>query len=170
MISGQTDPRDREGSWKEEWEAFIHIRQKEANMFGLGFLKLFAVLIDDLLFAEDDEKKRAETVSQEETAMESHDPIKKSPGKAKELGVLFAVLGTLAVTQPDGTVKFYATFPLGGTQMSVLELDSGKTWMIRESGVHGKAGDIIDYDSGEIRHWNYTDGSIRCGGLQHGEE
>jgi len=127
-------------------------------------------VIDDLLFAEDEEKMRTEAISHEEPAMEAHKPIKKSPRRMKNLFVLFALLGTLAVTQPDGTVKFYATFPLGGTQVSVLELDSGKTWMIRESGVHGKAGDIIDYDSGEIRHWNYTDGSIRCGGLQHGEE
>ncbi len=139
-------------------------------MFGLGFLKLFAVLIDDLLFAEDDEKKRAETFSQEETAMESHDPIKKSPGKAKELGVLFAVLGTLAVTQPDGTVKFYATFPMGGTQMSVMEVDSGKTWMIRKTGGLGNAGEIVDYDSGQIRFWNYTDGPRSCGGLLQEEE
>jgi|GEM_PF-3518571 len=139
-------------------------------MFGLGFLKLFAVMIDDLLFAEDEEKMRTEAISHEEPAMEDHKPIKKSPRRMESLFVLFAVLGTLAVTQPDGTVRFYATFPMGGTQMSVMELDSGKTWMIRESGVHGMAGEIIDYDSGEIRHWNYTDGLRSCGGLQHGEE
>ena len=55
---------------------------------------------------------------------------------------LFAVLWTLAIMQPNGSVKLYATFPMGGTQMSVLELDTGKTWMIRESGVHGNAGQI----------------------------
>ena len=66
MISAQTDPRDREGSWKEEWEAPTHIRQEGAKMFGLGFLKLFAVLIDDLLFSEEEENKRADAISQEE--------------------------------------------------------------------------------------------------------
>ena len=45
--------------------------------------------------------------------------------------MLLAVLGALSIVQPDGSVKFYATFPMGWTQMSVLELDTGKTWMIR---------------------------------------
>lgn len=45
-------------------------------MFGLGFLKLFAVLIDDLLFSEDEEKKQAEAISQEEPEMEDHEPSK----------------------------------------------------------------------------------------------
>ena len=89
--------------------------------------------------------------------------IKKSPGKTKNMVALFALLGTLAIMQPNGSVKLYATFPMGGTQMSVLELDTGKTWMIRESGVHGNAGEIIDYDSGEIYQWNTTDGFRRCG-------
>ena len=95
--------------------------------------------------------------------MRKNEPIKKSPGKTKNMVALFALLGTLAVMQPNGNVKLYATFPMGGTQMSVLDLDTGKTWMIRESGVQGNAGEIIDYDSGEIYHWNHTDGSSRCG-------
>jgi hypothetical protein len=77
--------------------------------------------------------------------------------------VLFAVLGTLAVTQPDGKVKFYWTYPMGGPQTSVMEFDSGKTWMIRESRGLGQAGGIIDYDSREIRYWNYADGCKRYG-------
>lgn len=95
--------------------------------------------------------------------MRKDKPIKKSSGKTKNMVALFALLGTLAVMQPNGNVKLYATFPMGGTQMSVLDLDSGKTLMIRESGVPCNAGEIIDYDSGEIYHWNYTDGQKRCG-------
>ena len=102
--------------------------------------------------------------------MESHEPIKKSLRKTKNMVVLFTLLGTLAITQPNGNVKLYATFPMGGTQMSVLDLDTGKTWMIRESGVQGNAGEIIDYDSGEIYHWNYTDGYRRCGDWKREEE
>jgi hypothetical protein len=83
---------------------------------------------------------------------------------------LLGLLGTLAIMQPDGTVKRYATFPMGGTQMSVLELDTGKTWMIRKSDVHGSTGDIIDYDNGDIYHWNTTDGCRRCGDRQRQEE
>ena len=88
----------------------------------------------------------------------------------KRIFGLLAILGTLTVMQPDGSVKFYATFPMGGTQMSVLDLDTGRTWMIRKSDAHGNTVDIIDYDSGEIYNWNTSDGCIQCGGLQRWEE
>ena len=81
----------------------------------------------------------------------------------KRIFGLLAILGTLTVMQPDGSVRLYATFPMGGTQMSVLELDTGKTRMIRQRGEHGNAGEIIDYDNGDIYYWNSTDGCRRCG-------
>ena len=67
----------------------------------------------------------------------------------KRIFALLSLLGTLAVMQPDGRVKTYATFPMGETQMSVLEVDTGRTWMIRKSDAHGNTVDIIDYDHGE---------------------
>ena len=75
---------------------------------------------------------------------------------------LLSLLGTLAVMQPDGSVKTYATFPMGGTQMSVLDLDTGRTWMIRKADAHGNTVDVIDYDSGETYRWNTTDGCRKC--------
>jgi hypothetical protein len=81
----------------------------------------------------------------------------------KRIFGLLAILGTLTVMQPDGSVKVYATFPMGGTQMSVLELDTGRTWMIRKSDAHGNTVDIIDYDNGEMVHLNTTDGCTKCG-------
>ena len=94
----------------------------------------------------------------------------KKLSKMRRFLALLAVLGTLTVLQPDGSVKFYATFPVGGTQMSVLELDTGRTWMIRTSDELGNTGTVIDYDSGEIYQWNTTDSCRRCGGLQRWEE
>ena len=76
---------------------------------------------------------------------------------------LLSLLGTLAVMQPDGSVKVYATFPMGGTQMSVLDLDTGRTWMIRKADAYGNTVDVIDYDSGETYRWNTTDGCRKCG-------
>ena len=96
--------------------------------------------------------------------------MKKPLSKMRKFPALLAMLGTLTVMQPDGTVKLYATFPMGGTQMSVLELDTGRTWMIRERGEHGNAGEIIDYDNGDIYHWNTTDGCRRCGDWQREED
>jgi hypothetical protein len=43
-------------------------------MFGVEFLKLFASLIDDVLFPEDEEKERAEIMIQEEPEMDKDDP------------------------------------------------------------------------------------------------
>lgn len=83
---------------------------------------------------------------------------------------LLSLLGTLAVMQPDGSVKVYATFPMGGTQMSVLQLDTGRTWMIRTSDERGNTVDIIDYDKGEMVHWNTADGCRRCADRQREEE
>jgi hypothetical protein len=96
--------------------------------------------------------------------------MKKPLSKMRKFHALLALLGTLTVVQADGSVKLYATFPMGGTQMSVLELDTGRTWMIRERGDHGNAGEIIDYDNGDIYHWNTTDGCIRCGDRQRQDD
>jgi hypothetical protein len=97
-------------------------------------------------------------------------PIFLTEDTMKRILGLLAVFGTLTVLQPDGNVKFYATFPMGGTQMSVLELDTGRTWMIRASDERGNAGNVIDYDNGGIYQWNTTDGCRRCGGSQRWEE
>jgi hypothetical protein len=98
--------------------------------------------------------------------MRKNDPAERSFRQTVSTLVLLAVLGTLSIVQPDGSVKFYATFPMGGTQMSVLELDTGKTWMIRTSDERGNAGTVINHDSGDIYQWNTTDGCRRCGGWQ----
>jgi hypothetical protein len=82
---------------------------------------------------------------------------------------LLAILGTLTVLQPSGEVRLFATFPMG-SQVSLLDLDTGRTWMVHSRGERGNQGDIIDYDNGEIYHWDYTDGCRRCGDwLQHEE-
>jgi hypothetical protein len=96
--------------------------------------------------------------------------MRKLLSKMRKFLALLALLGTLAVMQPDGTVKHYVTFSMGGTQMSVLELDTGRTWMIRERGEHGNAGEIIDYDNGDIYHWSTTYGCRRCGDRQREED
>jgi hypothetical protein len=82
---------------------------------------------------------------------------------------LLSTLGMLAVTNPDGNTRFYATFPIGN-QVSILEIDTGRTWMIHASGVNGKSGDIIDYDNREIHYWKYEDGCLRCGDWRPVEE
>jgi hypothetical protein len=110
------------------------------------------------------------TICPEVIRMRKNAPTKRSFWKAVSTLLLLAVLGTLAIVQPDGSVKFYATFPMGGTQMSVLELDTGKTWMIRTSDEHGNTGTVIDYDSGDIYQWDTTDGCRRCGGWQQMEK
>jgi hypothetical protein len=81
-----------------------------------------------------------------------------------------AVFGTLTVLQPDGNVKFYATFPMGGTQTIIAELDTSKTWMVNNWDERGNGGNVIDYDNGQIYHWNYTDGCRRCGDRQRQTE
>jgi hypothetical protein len=43
-------------------------------MFGVEILNLFASLIDDFLFPEDEEKERAEIMKQEEPEMDKDDP------------------------------------------------------------------------------------------------
>jgi hypothetical protein len=43
-------------------------------MFGVEFLKLFASLIDDVLFPEDEEKKRAGIMRQEKPEMDGDGP------------------------------------------------------------------------------------------------
>jgi hypothetical protein len=43
-------------------------------MFGVEFLKLFACLIDDVLFREDEEKERAEIIRQQVPEMDEDDP------------------------------------------------------------------------------------------------
>jgi hypothetical protein len=43
-------------------------------MFGVEFLKLFASLIDDVLFPQDEEKERAGVLRQEEPGMDKDDP------------------------------------------------------------------------------------------------
>ena len=96
--------------------------------------------------------------------------MKKPLSKMRKFPALLAMLGTPTVMQPDGTVKLYATFPLGGTQMSVLELDTGRTWMIWERGEHGNGGEITDYDNGDIYHWNTTHGCRRCGDRQRQDD
>ena len=80
-----------------------------------------------------------------------------------------ALLGTLTILQPDGEVKFYSTFPMGN-QLSILELDTGRTWMIHSWDDRGNQGDIIDYDKSQIYHWNYSDGCQRCGEWLQEEE
>ena len=55
-------------------------------------------------------------------AIEQHEEISCASSRAQSLTVL----------QPPGSVQFYATFPRGGTQMNILEPDTGQTGMIRE--------------------------------------
>jgi hypothetical protein len=85
----------------------------------------------------------------------------------KAILALFSILGVLAVLGPDGNTRFYATFPMGN-QVSILEIDSGRTWMIHARDESGNSGDLIDYDKGEVYYWNYNDGCSRsCSGLEN---
>jgi hypothetical protein len=82
---------------------------------------------------------------------------------------LLAVLGTLTILQPNGEMKLYATFPMGN-QVSIVDPDTGRTWMIHAWGEYADRGDIIDYDKGEIYRWNYSEGCRKCGDWQRQEE
>jgi hypothetical protein len=87
----------------------------------------------------------------------------------KRILEMLAVLGTLTILQPNGQMKLYTTFPMEN-QVSILDVDTGRTWMIHSWGEHGNQGDIIDYDKGEIYRWNYSDGCRRCGEVLLEEE
>ena len=54
--------------------------------------------------------------------------------------------------------------------MSVLDLDTGRTWMIRKADAHGNAVDVTDYDSGETYRRNTNDGCRKCGDGKQTEE
>jgi hypothetical protein len=87
----------------------------------------------------------------------------------KRILILLALLGTLTILQPNGEMKFYNTFPMGN-QVSILDLDTGKTWMIHSWGERANQGDIIEYDTGEIYRWNFSDGCRQCGDLLQQED
>jgi hypothetical protein len=110
-----------------------------------------------------------EGIRPEVISMRENEPSKKSFLKAARNFACLVILGTLAIMQPDGDMKFYATFPMG-TQMSVLELDSGRTWMIRATDERGSSGTVTDYDNGDMYRWNTTDGCRRCGDWQQWEK
>jgi hypothetical protein len=88
----------------------------------------------------------------------------------KPVFALLAVPGTLTVLEPDGEVKFYATFPIGRNQLDIMALDRGNIWSMQKWDGRSNAGNIIDYDKGQIYHWNYIDGCSTCGDLLQPEE
>jgi hypothetical protein len=82
---------------------------------------------------------------------------------------ILSLLGTLAVMDSNGSTRLYATFPMGN-QVSVLEIDTGRTWMIHARDENGNSGDIIDYDTGDVYLWNYNAGCRGCDNWKHMEE